>query len=179
MFFVWLENYVNLRKNCQICKCSEGMLTSLKQLLQVCHAMILCLFCFKSFSKNIKDFLKKFKDFFRKLLHVFRCANMAVGCWCVAPASATASFLFFLKKIFFSLLYFSFLYYVQGWYWISADYEDVVEWSSRDCFMIVAWLSHDCVVLWLHFSCDIILFSILLNIIWYMSVCRFYESCAE
>ena len=110
MFSVWLENYVNLRKNCQICKCSEGMLTSLKQLLQVCHAMILCLFCFKSFSKNIKDFLKKFKDFFRKLLHVFRCANMAVGCWCVVPASVAVSFLFFEEDIlFFTLLFFSLL----------------------------------------------------------------------
>ena len=66
--------------------------------------------CFAwSFTKNVKDFLKKFKDFFRKLLHVFRCANMADGCSCVVPASATASFLFFLKKIFFTLLFFSLL----------------------------------------------------------------------
>ena len=73
-------------------------------------SVLLVFSCFAwSFTKYIKDFLKKFKDFFRKLLHVFRCANMSDGCSCVVPASATASFLFFLKKILFTLLFFSLL----------------------------------------------------------------------
>jgi hypothetical protein len=86
------------------------MLTSLKQLLQVCHAMILCLFCFKSFSKNIKDFLKKFKDFSENscMFSGVPIWQLVVGMW----FRRRLQFIFSSSEediLFFTLLFFSLL----------------------------------------------------------------------
>lgn len=142
-------------------------------------SVLLVFSCFAwSFSKNIKDFLKKFKDFFRKLLHIFRRANMAVGCWYVVPASVAVSFLFFEEDIlFFTLLFFSLL---------CKRVVLKISWLRRCRRMIVAWLFHGRCVIVARLCCFMAVFfvryyplSMLFNIKWYMSVCRFYESCVE
>lgn len=122
-------------------------------------SVLLVFSCFASrvFPKTSKTFWKSSRTFSENscMFSGVPIWQLVVGVW----FRRRLQFLFSSsKKIFFSLLYFSFLYYVKRWYWKSVDYDDIVEWSSRDCFMVVAWLSHDCVVLWLYFSCDIILF---------------------
>ena len=92
----------------------------------------------RSLLPDIKEFCPKHQELFQKVQGVF---VETLACFCVLSMWQSIGLLLLLRfrrSIFFTLLFFSLLYYVWRVYWFTVDYDDFVTRLFHDRFVIVA-----------------------------------------